>query len=165
MMCEKCGESQATVHYTEIINGHKSEVHLCEKCAGEKEVGSHFSINHLLAGLLDNQIDGNMKIDYVEPQKCKVCGMTYNRFKETGKLGCSECYSTFNDRLNSLYKRIHGHDVHVGKIPIKSGKSMKVKKDIEKLQLELKEAIENEEFENAAILRDKIKKLEKNIKE
>lgn len=165
MMCERCGENQATVHYTEIINGNKNEVHVCDKCASNNEVGSYFSINHLLAGLLDNQIDGSMKIDYVEPKKCKACGMTYNKFKETGKLGCSECYSIFNDRLDPLYKRIHGHDTHMGKIPIRSGKSMKVKKDMEKLQVDLKKAIEREDFENAAVLRDEIKELKNKIKE
>jgi len=165
MICERCGHNPANIHFTEIINGNKKEVHLCDKCAQEKEVGAPFSIHHLLAGLLDNQIDGKMKIDYVEPKKCKVCGMTYGKFKETGKFGCSECYSSFEERLNPLFKRIHGHDNHTGKIPRRAGKSMKIKKDIKKLKLDLKKAIEKEEFERAAELRDEINDLKESIKD
>lgn len=163
MICDKCGQNQANIHYTEIVNGNKNEVHLCDKCAHEKEMSSPFSIHHLLTGLLDNQIDGKMKIDYVEPKKCKVCGMTYGKFKETGKFGCSECYTSFNDRLDPLFKKIHGHNIHTGKIPNKAGSYIKTKKDIQKLKSDLENAIQKEEFEKAAELRDKIRDLKRHI--
>ncbi|NBI08021.1 UvrB/UvrC motif-containing protein [Senegalia massiliensis] len=165
MICDRCGKNQATVHYKEIINGNKKEMHLCDECAHNKQISSPFSINQLLAGLIDSGFDKSVGFDYMEPKKCENCGMTYNRFKQTGKLGCSKCYETFNENLNPLFKRIHGHDTHRGKIPNRAGKSIKLRNDIKKLTKELNKAIENEEFEKAAELRDEIRDLREDIKE
>jgi protein arginine kinase activator len=165
MICDKCKENEATVHYKEIINGNKKEMHFCDKCANQNEINSPFSINHLFAGLLDSGFGENVKIDYKEPIKCDNCGMTYEKFKQSGKFGCSKCYSSFEDKLNPLFKRIHGHDTHRGKIPNRAGKYLNIKNDIKKLTDDLNRAIGEEEFEKAAELRDKIKNLKESIKE
>ncbi|HZK01454.1 MAG TPA: UvrB/UvrC motif-containing protein, partial [Anaerovoracaceae bacterium] len=91
---------------------------------------------------------------------CPQCGSTYNDFKRSGKLGCSVCYSTFNNMLAPLIKRIQGNNVHAGKIPKKSGSLIKLRKEIKSLKDQLQQLVETEEFEEAARVRDEIKELE-----
>ena len=168
MICDECKKNQASTHLTKIVNGKKEEIHLCESCSkNNKEFGldSPFSIHQLLAGLLDNISEGTKKVDYSNEIKCETCGTTYSRFKHTGKFGCSECYDSFSNQLSPLLKRIHGHENHVGKVPKKTGGLIKTKREIIKLKSELNFAVEKEEFEKAAELRDKIKDLQKKINE
>ena len=88
--------------------------------------------------------------------------MTYDEFRNTGKFGCSDCIDTFKQRLMPVVRNIQGYDTHAGKIPKRAGGSYRVQKDIEKLKLQLKQAVEKEEYEKAAQLRDKIKEMEEN---
>jgi protein arginine kinase activator len=166
MLCENCNKRPATVHLTKIINEKKTEVHLCEQCAKQQE-GVHFdtsfSINNFLTGLLDSIQDSPIKVDYIQTTKCDKCGMTYGKFKQLGRLGCSECYNAFSEKLEPLVKRIHGSEGHMGKVPRKSGSSILLKNEIKTLKGKLEAAIRNEEYEQAAILRDKIRELEGKI--
>ncbi|MFH0840168.1 MAG: UvrB/UvrC motif-containing protein [Candidatus Omnitrophota bacterium] len=162
MLCDICGKNEATVHLTEIINEQMTKLHLCEECAKKKsaEMEEHFGLADLLAGLanLDTPVE-TMKDKKV---KCSSCGMTYTDFKKIGRLGCGQCYETFKTYLAPLLKRIHGSEIHLGKAPGKKGKLTKSKKvDVEQLKRRLKRAIELEEFEEAAQLRDEIKKYER----
>lgn len=169
MMCDKCKIRPATVHYTKIVNGVKTEMHLCDQCAAEEgilntEVFSTFtpfSVQNLLSGLMDflPGIDDFTK----KPLKCSRCGMTYEDFKKIGRLGCSFCYDAFAEELNPLMRRIHGSTEHRGKIPKKAGGKMRVKREIEELKLQLEKAIKEEAYEKAAELRDKIRELEKEL--
>ncbi|KHO61949.1 hypothetical protein THYS13_24220 [Thermoanaerobacter sp. YS13] len=169
MMCDKCKIRPATVHYTKIVNGVKTEMHLCDQCAAEEgilnaEVFSTFtpfSVQNLLSGLMDflPGIDEFTK----KPLKCSHCGMTYEDFKKIGRLGCSFCYDAFAEELNPLMRRIHGSTEHRGKIPKKAGGKMRVKREIEELKLQLEKAIKEEAYEKAAELRDKIRELEKEL--
>ena len=168
MMCEDCGNKPSTFHMTKIINGETSEVHLCEDCASKNKefditFDSSFPIQNLLAGLLDIPKEDNLISKEIKDTRCERCGMTYNNFRQEGKFGCSDCYSSFSDRLDPLLKKIHGHDTHIGKIPRKAGGSIRIKKDISSLKNKLKLAVKNEEFEKAADLRDEIKRLEKEL--
>lgn len=168
MFCDECGENPATTHYTKIVNGKKNEFHLCESCAKQhKEFGfdSPFSIHQLLAGLLDNITDGNKKKENIEEFKCNLCGTTYLKFKQSGKFGCNNCYESFRQQLYPLFKRIHGHENHIGKIPKKTGGEIKLKREIDTLKLKLSIAVEKEEFEIAVKFRDKIKELQRDINE
>ncbi len=163
MVCDECGKNMATVHLTKIINGKKTEMHLCEECAKkykEFDFESPFSIHQFLAGLLDNVQDETMKINNIYETKCEQCGMTYAKFKQTGKLGCKECYNSYRDKLVPLFKRIHGHEEHIGKVPKKAGSKIRKRKEVERLKKQLNIAIEKEEFEEAAKLRDRIKELQ-----
>ena len=162
MQCDICGKGEATVHLTEIINEQVTKLHLCEECAKEKgaEMEEHFGLANLLAGLVD--LEHPLETAKEKKLKCPSCGLTYNDFKKIGKLGCGQCYETFKMYLVPLLKRIHGFDAHVGKMPGGKGKAAKTKKvNIEDLKRRLQRAIELEEFEEAAQLRDEIKKYDK----
>ena len=164
MLCDICGKKEATVHLTEIINEQVTKLHLCEECAKEKgaEMEEHFGLSDLLAGLSDM---GPMpETEVVEAVKCPNCGFTYKNFSKIGRIGCGECYEAFKKQLAPLLKRIHGADRHVGKIPLRAGKTAKDTKTLQELKMKLEKAIQTEEFEEAARLRDMIREMEKKNK-
>jgi len=163
MLCDICGKKQATVHVTEIINNQITEMHLCEDCAREKslQMEQQFGVSDLLAGIADLGTKFGPKTKEELKLKCSNCGMTYEDFKKIGRLGCSECYMSFRKNLVPLLKRIHGSTQHLGKTPLKVVKEVKRKSELEILKEKLQEAIQKEEFEEAAKLRDKIRELEK----
>lgn len=168
VICDECGINPATTHLTKIVNGKKTELHLCEICAKKnKEINfdSPFSIHQLLAGLLDNISEGTKKVDFVSEFRCNYCGISYNNFRKNGKFGCSECYNSFSKQLAPLLKRIHGHENHVGKIPNKASSLIKTKREIQRLRKELSLAVEREEYERAAELRDIIRSLQNKLNE
>ncbi|EFM11549.1 UvrB/UvrC protein [Paenibacillus curdlanolyticus YK9] len=164
MLCQECGKKPATLHFTKIVNGEKNEFHICESCArdkGEMIPGSPngFSIHSLLSGLLDFERTGPGAIQ--ETMRCEVCGLTYPQFSKLGRFGCSSCYQSFESKLDPLFKRVHGNTVHVGKIPKRSGGVIQTKREIDRLRRELITRIDQEEFEAAAELRDRIRELER----
>lgn len=166
MICEKCKQNNATVHLTKIINNKKIELHLCEECARKSQDMSFenpFTINNFLTGLLDSVQSSPIKVDYIKTTTCSKCGMSYGKFKQLGRLGCSECYKTFNEKLMPLVKSVHGSKQHTGKVPKKAGSVIRLKREIMTMKKELNRAIDKEEFERAAELRDKIKLLEKDL--
>lgn len=172
MLCQICNERPATVHITKVLNGTKVELHMCEECAREKEgidltagipqFETSFSLPNILSGMMDFVNAGVVQHTGQSQLRCKGCGMDYESFKKTGMLGCSQCYENFESRLEPLIKRIHGNAKHTGKVPKRTGGLVRVKRDIERLKYELNKAIENEEYEKAAELRDRIKALENN---
>lgn len=162
MLCNECGKNDANVHVTHIINGKKTESHLCEECAKKNQsfINSNFSMENLFSAMLNNAFNATT---YLPSKGCTKCGMTYDEFRNTGKFGCSECIDTFKTKLMPVVKNIQGYDAHTGKIPKRAGGSYKIKKDIERLKVQLKSAIVNEEYEEAAKLRDKIREIEGNL--
>ena len=165
MQCDICGNKKATVHLTEIVDEQMTELHLCEDCAREKSVQmeQQFGLADLLAGLADF----GQQVKPVEKVKlqCSNCTMTYDDFRKFGRLGCSECYNTFREQLSALLKKIHGSSQHLGKAPIKISQTTKKKIDMyQDFKRQLQQAIEDEDFEKAAALRDKIRELEKKDK-
>ncbi|WP_246945456.1 UvrB/UvrC motif-containing protein [Bacillus pinisoli] len=175
MVCQECQQRPATLHFTKIINGEKSEIHLCDHCAKEKgelsmfSNGDGFSFNNLLAGLLNFehkpfQKDSSNAFTPTEVIQCERCKLTFQQFAKVGRFGCSNCYKAFQHQLDPVIRRLHsGNTVHSGKIPKRIGGSIHVKKQISLLRGELKDLIENEEFEQAAKLRDKIRELEASL--
>jgi protein arginine kinase activator len=164
--CDICGERDATIHLTEVINDEVTKLHICEECAKEKsdEMQAHFGLNDLLSGLMDfgpsvpeGYVDDSVKL------KCAVCGMTYHDFQKTGLLGCGKCYETFEKNLSELLRRIHGSDKHVVKMPFISKDMLKDQEDLQRLKNELSILVLGEEFEKAAVLRDRIKELEEKL--
>jgi len=160
MVCDVCGKKEATVHLTEIVNDKMTKLHLCEDCAKEKgaEMEEHFGLSDLLAGLAD--LGPSIEPEITDTIKCHSCGFTYRDFKKVGRLGCSECYEAFKKQLGPILKRIHGADRHAGKVPLTLGKTVKDTRNLQELKIKLEKAIQSEEFEEAARLRDKIKELE-----
>lgn len=168
MLCQECGERPATVHVQKIANGQKTEMYLCEECARAKGelsflIKPAFSINNLLGSLADVDVPGSYEKQSLKEERCPTCGFSYSDFARVGNLGCSECYNQFGGRINSLVRRIHGSDRHVGKVPKRAGGSLGLRREIEKLRNELDKSIRAEEYERAAGLRDKIRDLEKKL--
>jgi protein arginine kinase activator len=174
MICQECNQRPASLHFTKIINGEKTEVHLCEKCAQEKgEIfvfngGTSFTFNNLLAGLLN--IDSSFhqqNQNAFHPEEiiqCERCSMTFPQFVKVGRFGCAHCYETFKEQLKPVLKRLHsGNWTHNGKIPKRIGGGIHLRKQIEELKDQLKVVISNEEFEKAAEIRDEIRSLEKEL--
>ena len=164
MICNVCGKKKATVHLTEIVDGKMTELHICEQCAKEKSVHmeQQFGLADLLAGLSDF---GKQPKDAQEKVlTCAQCGLTYEDFRKFGRLGCGNCYSAFEAQLSVLLKKIHGSNKHMGKKPKRLvQKIVEVQGsgvDIQELKKQLLQAIEKEDFEAAADLRDKIRALE-----
>ena len=174
MICDECGKNKATVHLTEIVNEQITKLNLCESCAKQKgsEAEQHFGIADLLSALSDVEAPQPAAAGGTVSTKsrCQRCGMTYEDFKKLGRLGCSECYAAFRTSLVPLLKRIHGANQHLGKAPtataVKEFKATsKLQEELEAAKQELLKAVKKEEFEEAAALRDKIKFLEKKLKD
>lgn len=170
MLCQECGQRQATLHFTKIVNGEKMEIHLCETCAKEKgEVlpGMHntFSIHNLLSGLLNfDTSGGTIGAPYTQSLRCNHCGLTYAQFSRSGRFGCANCYSTFGERLEPLFRKVHGGNaIHYGKIPKRTGGLIQLRRQLQELKFRLQQSIQREEFELAAQLRDQIRDLEEKL--
>ncbi len=160
MLCQKCKKNSATVHLTEIVNGEKREMHLCESCATDAgvTVQAKEPINQLVAKFILAQSE----VNELSQLTCEHCGMTFLQFRNGGLLGCPYDYQVFSDPLKGLLERAHeGNIQHVGKIP--GGRENKHKRHHELMLLkkQLQEAVELENYEQAAALRDKIKAMER----
>ncbi len=162
MLCDVCGKNPATVHLTEIIDDQMNELHLCEQCAHQKsmQMEQQFGLSELLGGLVEFEKPTKEERETAVSVKCANCGLTYADFKKIGRLGCSECYTTFKKYLGPLLKKIHGSILHFGKSPFKAAKVSDKRPDLQALRNQLQKAIETEMFEEAARIRDQIKELE-----
>ena len=157
MMCEKCGINPAAVTLTQVINGKKTVKKLCVSCANENNVYKDLNMDLGFSSLFSSFFnEGERAADADE--KCPLCGMTKGEFLKNGKPGCASCYETFASSMMPLLKKIHSTNTHTGKVPGKSGNASESRIDL--LKAQLKEAIEKEEYEKAAKLRDEIKEME-----
>jgi len=165
MQCEKCGTHSANVHLTQTINGETKDMYLCSACAND--VGAGLSFGNLFQGFLESFFGAQTGFNYENkpetPQapalKCASCGLTYENFKKSGKLGCAECYKAFRGELSVIIKNIQGSNIHAGKVPKRGGESFIKQREIDMLKAKLKKAIESEEYEEAARIRDEIRTL------
>ncbi len=158
MNCDVCKQNAATVFLTQIVEGKMQKVNLCESCSKEKGVTdpTGFALADLLLGLgAAQEMERGGAV-----QKCPACGFSQADFKKTGRLGCSVCYETFADGLQTLLKGMHKGTVHVGKKPSRIAKSLEIEAELKGLKRELQSAVAQENYESAAELRDKIRLLE-----
>ena len=169
----------AKILYTEIINGVKKEQHLCEECATDYTsfqmekplMNSELTLGDLLSTLLDSYSAGNKRPGTITPSvTCSKCGTTYEEFIQKGRFGCAACYSSFGSQLGKMLKSIQGAEVHTGKRPkgfvtTTPGRILRDISETEKLSLKLHEAIEKEEFEEAARLRELIRQMKREEEE
>lgn len=168
MICQVCGKKTATTHVKTVVNGKLTECHLCADCAREKGYASllggwGLEFGNLLGGFFDSG-QSEEKV-----MRCKKCGASLAEITKTGKLGCAECYHTFRRQLLPMIQKIHGTAKHKGKTP--TGSALRIAKpeyqmvEVKESALEekkrlLQKAISEQEFEQAAVLRDEIKEME-----
>ncbi len=161
MKCQFCTET-ATVHLTQIVGGKMQKIDLCERCAKEKGVAdpAGFSLADMLLGLgAADQIKTSSPDELICPQ----CGFTQPDFKKTGRLGCAACYDTFQEGLASILKDMHKGTSHKGKVPTRLAQRQVFADQVKDLRRDLQKAITEENYEEAASLRDQITKLEKQL--
>lgn len=173
MLCEKCKQNEAVTHIRQNINGVQSELHLCEKCAAEisgkfeNEYGKLFSdfgfgIDAMLGSIFGQDfLSENLLSDPTE--HCPMCGTSLSAIRKTGNAGCGKCYETFRSQLMPFIQRIHGKTVHNGRVPASAADKLSLKNKITELENELKKAIDAQEFEKAADLRDALNELRKTL--
>ncbi|MBR3771212.1 MAG: UvrB/UvrC motif-containing protein [Clostridium sp.] len=171
MLCDKCHKREAKIYCTEIVNGEKKEQYLCEQCAadyasfqvGAEDEKKEAHENSLLSGLLEKGYQNQEDAMEVIP-KCEGCGMRYKEFLKTGKFGCPSCYDAFGQFFEKSLKQIQGADTHFGKVPkgyvTSADRAIDLIPEIDKLNLKLQYAIEKEQYEEAARIRDRIRELQ-----
>lgn len=168
MMCDECGIRPANIRLTTIVNGEKKERNLCSEClAHNQKFKTDVSTlaGHLSSLLGALKTGGTEKTEAIPEIECTYCGMTYEKFRKTGMVGCAQCYSDFREPLQALMSRVHGHTQHVGRTPGGEDSRLFVKIKAEKLKQALAKAIGDEEYEAAASLRDQIRALEHRLHE
>ena len=162
MPCDQCREREAVIHLTQIVNEQVSTLHLCEKCAAEKGVESPGStVKTPLGSFLAAMGKGPEQAPVPRPgDTCSRCGGTFQDFRETGRLGCSECYRAFESPLRDLLRRLHGSTHHLGeRYAEREPAAVKVTPAAD-LREQLRRAVETENFELAAELRDRLRVVE-----
>ena len=189
MLCDNCGKREANVRYSENINGRRKELNLCEQCSRnlgitDMDFNMPIDFSSFFGEFMEDFATPDFMpvLNEIKTLKCDQCGYTFDDIVNTGKLGCGNCYDVFETRLDPIIKRIQGSNKHVGRIGKiidnkienklddksnqKTDKEQIQKKEnkkedkLEKLQEQLKQAIKEEKYEDAAKIRDEIKKEE-----
>lgn len=155
MLCDRCKKNQATYHFTQVVNGQKTESHLCPDCVSA-QASSGSEDENLFSGLLGQHPQS-------KPLRCSLCGQEYARFQKTGLLGCAQCYNDFREQLSPMLQRIHGNVKHQGHVPASASEALKARRRMDDLQQEMRAAVEAENFERAAELRDQLKEAKKEL--
>ena len=167
MMCQHCNEREATTHIKKNINGNKTEMHLCSECVAKLGIAEEFSAESFFAdtffgNLLGAGIPAMNVLSGVE--RCDCCGSSFNDIVKNGSVGCANCYQKFADKLEPSIIKIHGKTKHVGKNVTytvdEADKTETAMDTVQGLKEELKQAVKEQRFEDAAQLRDRIKELE-----
>ena len=162
MLCQNCERNEATTHIKKVVNGETAETHLCADCAAHLGYGDFFSGFGLNLGEIFGSLSGALPAaGESKIVRCPKCGCSFEDIAREGKLGCAECYATFYDKLLPSLQRIHGRIQHSGKVSESAAEEVKNAGKLEQLREDMKAAVENEDFEQAAKLRDEIKELEK----
>ena len=175
MQCENCREREAVIHLTQIVNNSVTTMHLCEPCAAEKGVettsaAAKFPLGDFLASLGKGGAGGESGTEQGLDVPCPVCGATLRDFRTSGRLGCADCYAAFEVHMRDLLRRLHGSTKHEGEtyrpgtVPVSRAVPAAVgagaQAPLDDLKEELRKAIEAENFELAAELRDRIRVME-----
>lgn len=183
MLCEMCGKAPATFFFRQTKNGHTIEKNLCADCAKKQGLASEFlpfgagsdANDDFFGNLFGSFLEEKPKI--VETETCPKCGMTLSELFHNGKVGCDRCYTVFRSALMPTISKIHGNVKHCGSRPSKveeadgaeasdaPKREPTADEKINALREQLKIAVEKQEYEDAAVLRDKIRMFEKEQEE
>ncbi len=167
MLCQDCNKKDATIHLTQIVNNEKVVLNLCKNCAEKRGFHSPFEqmpfpLADIVSGMVGPMMPeskGKKKKEAKGNMKCPNCGLTFSEFGKIGRLGCPNCYTAFKPELSNLLRRIHGSADHRGQIADTPAEDAKYLREDQRLREELRKAIEDENFEMAAELRDRIREL------
>jgi protein arginine kinase activator len=171
VLCDICKKAQATFHRTRVVKDKDTnktsvtESHLCQICAEKEGMGSQVNIEEVLTSLLNHITSEDKTGERAKKERnlvCPRCNLSYAKFREIGRLGCPECYTTFAEELEPLLRRIHGSCDHQGKMPPHANRLVELNKELHALRKQLQAALQEENFEIAAQIRDEIKKVESN---
>lgn len=188
MLCDNCGKREANVRYSENINGRKTELNLCEECSKKLGINNiDFSMPIDFSSFFGEVMEDFARPEFmplfneIKALKCNECGSSYEDIVNTGKLGCGNCYHVFEERLDPIIRRIQGANRHVGRVgklidnkieqkvsnqisqkedKVNGTEQSKKQNQLDILQQQLKQAIKEERYEEAAKIRDEIKKIE-----
>ncbi len=171
MKCQNCNKNEASTFVRRNINGNVTEMHLCSDCAKELGLMHDFTVENIFGdtffgNLLSSGLDSMNILSSVD--RCEYCGSTFNDIVKSGLVGCAHCYDKFGDRLDDSISKIHGKTSHIGKTinyteeddENSEKEAQKAKDELTRLKDELKTAISEQRFEDAAVLRDKIKEID-----
>lgn len=157
MKCQKCTK-QATLHITEVLTEDQyEELHLCEECAQKyihepAQAGGHKGP--------ESSVEESDEATLLNQRECPVCGIKFVEFRNSGRLGCPHDYQEFRDELVPLLENIHGETRHCGKTPRRQPQNKQTQSELVQLRKQLLQAVTKEAYEEAARLRDRIRKLE-----
>ncbi|MGN0522517.1 MAG: UvrB/UvrC motif-containing protein [Eubacterium sp.] len=168
MLCQHCNKNEATTHIKKNINGQREELHLCSDCAAELGVMDEFKMpsmseffgDSFLGNFLGAGVAAMNSLAGVD--RCSTCGSSFNDIVKSGHIGCSDCYDKFADKLEPSIRKIHGKTKHVGKyISYSEDKDEKKQEisELDSLKAQLKDAVQEQRFEDAAVIRDKINEI------
>ena len=170
MKCERCGAREAEVHIRQQKGKEIAEFHLCRQCAEHMakeglipDISFELPINSFLWGLLPGHEPGHPGSDVVPSAAsdlvCGHCGLDRSSLRRSGRYGCPDCFKAFHEDLGPLLRKIHGSEIHRGARPGNACGNDTSPEEIESLRTELKDAVEKEEYERAAVLRDRIREI------
>lgn len=171
MKCQHCNQNEATTHIKKIVNGKREEMHLCSECAKELGVMDEFKMptmsemfsDSFLGNFLGAGVAAMNSLAGVD--RCSSCGSSFNDIVNSGRIGCADCYDKFEDKLEPSIRKIHGKTKHIGKFITYSDDEKKTEEkpqvsELDSLKEQLKTAISEQRFEDAAVIRDKINELQ-----
>ena len=166
MLCQHCKQNEATTHIRRVVNGAAEEFHLCAACAKEAGIAQFaapefgFQLSDLFSGFLGSSLRGQ---SLPSPVRCELCGSSLNEIIQSSRVGCARCYETFSEQLQPTLQRIHGALRHTGKSP-EADPAIDARRQreqrVELLRSQIASAVQSEDYEQAAALRDEIRKLE-----
>ena len=159
MLCQNCGKNEAVTHLRRVINGETAETHLCSRCAAALGGGMGFSPFAIgLGGLFDGFFsEAVLSSAGKRTVRCEKCGCSFDDIVKNGKLGCAGCLNTFYDRISESFENIHGKAVYEGTVPASAQDDAVSGRTVEQLKEMLNRAIDEQDFELAAQLRDEIR--------
>lgn len=158
MLCQLCESRPATIHITEIVNDAKKVLDLCEECAQEKGLANGSgAFPSLLQSLVGERPAASTK-------KCPECGVTFDEFRAKGRFGCPKDYEVFAEELAPLLEKIHNAKQHVGRLPAGAVPDAGRDERLRRLRRELARAVADEQYEEAARIRDEIRQTEEALR-
>ena len=170
MLCEKCNKNIANVYLKNSVNGNVTESHLCSECAGELYGKGYMGLQNgdLKSDILNMLNFGKLAAiasSGAKNRSCPMCEVSLSEIMKSGKAGCGKCYETFRDELSPSIAKIHGSAEHIGKIPKNMQSRITARKKLEELGAKMKKAVSEQNFEEAAVLRDEINKINRESEE